>query len=243
MTEILALWAVPRSVSTAFERMMDQRGDFDVLHEPFGPAWYFGDEWRCPPQRHVEERPGLTYRSVHEDLLVRAERGPVFIKDFVHYIWHMAEPEMLAAYRHTFLIRDPALTLPSMWDKWPDTDLSETGYAEQRALFDHAVETTGEIPPVIDAEDLLDDPAGVTEAWCDAVGIPFLPAALSWATSPRENHSWWESGSWHEKLGKSTGLTRQTRAYGTVDDDPRLRELHDVCAPHYAALHPHRLGA
>ena len=30
---ILALWAVPRSVSTAFERMMAQRGDFEVLHE------------------------------------------------------------------------------------------------------------------------------------------------------------------------------------------------------------------
>ena len=36
MEKILALWAVPRSTSTAFERMMRERGDFWVVDEPFG---------------------------------------------------------------------------------------------------------------------------------------------------------------------------------------------------------------
>ena len=40
MYKIVALWAVPRSTSTAFEWMMRQRGDIDCLHEPFGEAWY-----------------------------------------------------------------------------------------------------------------------------------------------------------------------------------------------------------
>ena len=43
MHKILALWAVPRSTSTAFEWMMRQRGDLDCLHEPFGEAWYQGE--------------------------------------------------------------------------------------------------------------------------------------------------------------------------------------------------------
>ena len=34
MHKIVALWAVPRSTSTAFEWMMRQRGDIDCLHEP-----------------------------------------------------------------------------------------------------------------------------------------------------------------------------------------------------------------
>ena len=40
---IVALLAVPRSTSTAFEWMMRQRGDLDCLHEPFGEAWYQGE--------------------------------------------------------------------------------------------------------------------------------------------------------------------------------------------------------
>ena len=40
MHKIVALWAIPRSTSTAFEWMMRQRGDMEALHEPFGEAWY-----------------------------------------------------------------------------------------------------------------------------------------------------------------------------------------------------------
>ena len=40
---ILALWAVPRSTSTAFEWMMRMRGDMTCFHEPFGEAWYQGE--------------------------------------------------------------------------------------------------------------------------------------------------------------------------------------------------------
>ena len=32
---IIALWSHPRSMSTAFERIMRSRGDLDCLHEPF----------------------------------------------------------------------------------------------------------------------------------------------------------------------------------------------------------------
>ena len=40
MHKIVALWAVPRSTSNAFEWMMRQRGDLDCLDEPFDEAWY-----------------------------------------------------------------------------------------------------------------------------------------------------------------------------------------------------------
>jgi len=37
---IIALWSIPRSLSTAFERLMMQRGDFKVFHEPFSYFFY-----------------------------------------------------------------------------------------------------------------------------------------------------------------------------------------------------------
>jgi hypothetical protein len=33
---------VPRSISTAFERVFVERDDFEVLHEPFSDAYYYG---------------------------------------------------------------------------------------------------------------------------------------------------------------------------------------------------------
>lgn len=137
MHPIIALWAVPRSTSTAFEWMMRQRGDLDCLHEPFGEAWYQGEEpfWqRFQPGDKVT--PGLTLQSTWDDIKQRAERGPVFIKDFPHYISHLWDEEFLSHFTHAFLIRDPALTITSMHDKWPDFHEGEVGFPEQRALFD-----------------------------------------------------------------------------------------------------------
>ena len=50
---IHALWATPRSTSTAFEWMMRMRGDLACFHEPFGEAWYQGDD-SCAPQLTAE---------------------------------------------------------------------------------------------------------------------------------------------------------------------------------------------
>ena len=40
----IALWAVPRSISTAFERVFVERGDFKVFHEPFSASYYYSEE-------------------------------------------------------------------------------------------------------------------------------------------------------------------------------------------------------
>jgi hypothetical protein len=40
MNVIIPLWSIPRSVSTGFERMMMERGDFKVIHEPFSYFFY-----------------------------------------------------------------------------------------------------------------------------------------------------------------------------------------------------------
>ena len=100
---------------------------------------------------------------------------------------------------------------------------------------------TGRIPPVIDAEDLLSDPQGVTAAWCEAVGIAFMADALEWDTSEGEAHSWWESGSWHGNLERSKGFARQPRDYVSVDHNDHLRTTYALCRPHYDALRVHRL--
>ena len=254
MIPILVLWAVPRSTSTAFERMMSQRGDHEIAHEPFGEVWYsIGNDTR-PPDSHIQHRPELSYESVWEDLVSAARRGPVFMKDFPHYVTHMHrwvapagspdDPQVpfLDAFNHSFLIRDPAKALTSMYGQWSDFTLDETGFAEQRALFDLLTQRTGTPPPVIDADDMLDDPRRVTAAWCDAVGIDFKPEALQWGTTEASDLTWYETGTWHANLAGSTTLSRQKRDYVAIDHNQLLRDAYAACLPHYQAMHAHRLA-
>ncbi len=244
MNKIVALWAIPRSTSTAFEWMMRQRGDLDCLHEPFGEAWYQGEDPLWPRfQPGDKTTPGLTLDSVWADIKARAERGPVFLKDFPHYVNHMWTPEFLGHFTHAFLIRDPAKTITSMYDKWPDFDEAEVGFPEQRALFDLLWALSGTPPPVIDSDDLLEDPEAMTKAFCDAVDIPFIPDALSWEPgADTGDYSWWDGGSFHQNLKASTGLKPQKRRYVELaDTPPRVQRVYRRMEPHYRRLWTHRI--
>ena len=244
MYKIVALWAIPRSTSTAFEWMMRQRGDMECLHEPFGEAWYQGEDPFWPRFKEGEKTTaGLTIESVWDDIQSRANKGPVFLKDFPHYINHMWTPEFLSKFTHAFLIRDPAKTITSMYDKWPDFDEAEVGFPEQRALFDLLWALNGMPPPVIDSDDLLEAPEQMTEAFCDAVGIPFIKEALSWeAGGDPSAHSWWDGGSFHANLARSTGLVRQPRKYVSLEAAPyRVSRVYRRMQPHYDHLYAHRI--
>ena len=244
MNRIIALWAVPRSTSTAFEWMMRQRGDLDCLHEPFGEAWYQGEDPLWPRFRPGDRTtPGLTIDSVWEDVQQRAGRGPVFLKDFPHYVSHWWTPEVLSSMTHAFLIRDPAKTITSMYAKWPDFDELEVGFPEQRALFDLLTALSGEYPPVVDSDDLLERPVEMTRNFCEAVGIPFVPGALSWEPgADTAAYSWWDGGSFHHNLKNSSGLTPQVRRYIELDEAPeRVRRVCRRMRPHYERLRAHRM--
>lgn len=247
MHKIVALWAVPRSTSTAFEWMMRQRGDMTCLHEPYGEAWYQGEDPLWPRVQDSSLRtPGLTLDSVTHRMKALAEEGPVFTKDFPHYIDHMWDEALLSLFTHSFLIRDPAKTITSMFHKWPDFHEKEVGFPEQRALFDRIADQLGSPPPVIDSDDVLENPAEMIKTWCEAVGIPFLEEALSWeAGGDPSAHSWWDGGSFHANLAQSTGLKPQARSqYIDIEKAPdRVKQVYETMLPHYERLYAHRLTA
>ncbi len=222
MNKIVAPWAIPRSTSTAFEWMMRQRGDLDCLHEPFGEAWCQGEDPLWPRFKEGDKTTkDLSIESVWDDIQARAAKGPVFLKDFPHCINHMWTPDFLGQFTHSFLIRAPAKTISSMFNKWPDFDELGVGFPEQRALFDLLWALNGTTPPVIDSDDLLEDPDKIVAAFCDAVDIRFIQEAMSWQPSGDPSaHSWWDGGSFHANLAQSTGLTPQVGCYVEVADAP-----------------------
>ncbi len=252
MHEIVILWATPRSTSTAFEWMMRKRGDMACFHEPFGEAWYQGDDARAPRLNgDCPRKPGLTSAAVLEGLQGAAQKRPVFSKDMPQFTDHMWNEDFYARFRHSFLIRNPAKVLASLQRSWVKTGSSgfernEIGFDEQRRLFDILCERDGTAPPVIDSDDLLEDPNTMVEAYCKAVGLPFIPEALSWEPGSRSEVRWYDGDDsiWHDTLRNSDGLKPQPRKASDLADLPQwLRELYHSFLPHYQHLHTHRLQA
>lgn len=245
MHEILMLWATPRSTSTAFEWMMRMRGDLICFHEPFGEAWYQGDDALWPRLTPESPRqPGLSYASVLAQLERAAKQGPVFLKDMPQYTDHLWTEEFLGLFRHSFLIRDPAKVLTSVHKHWPEFVDKEVGFEEQRRLFDQLCDAQGTPPPVIDSDDLLENPRGVVEAYCNAVGLRFMPEALSWKPGERKEVLWYDKEEvWHDTLKKSDGLKRQPRKAVDIGKAPDwVQEMHRAFLPHYEHLHSYRLA-
>lgn len=105
--------------------------------------------------------------------------------------------EILKQFHFAFLIRHPRYSIPSYYRcTIPPLDSvtgfynfmpSEAGYDEERRVFDYLKAQkligTKEVGiTVIDADDLLDNPSGMIEAFCNQVGIEYTPDMLNWDT-------------------------------------------------------------
>lgn len=244
MHDIIVLWATPRSTSTAFEWMMRMRSDMTCFHEPFGEAWYEGDDALWPRlQSDSPRKPGLTYDSVLADITTAARTMPVFSKDMPQFTDHLWNEAFLDRFRHSFLIRDPAKVLSSCHRNWSEFVAKEIGFDDQRRLFDRLCDRDGAPPPVIDSDDLLEDPHAMVAAYCDAMGIDFMPAALSWEPGARDEVLWYDKkGLWHDTLKKSDGLKPQKTRPVDISGTPGwVQDMYETFLPHYQHLRQHRL--
>ena len=251
MNPIYILWATPRSTSTAFEWMMRMRGDMACFHEPFGEAWYQGDDARAPRLTAASPRkPGLNFDTVLQKIQAAALKRPVFSKDMPQFTDHLWSDDFLSRFEHSFLIRDPAKILASLHRSWTRSGndagftRNEIGCDEQRQLFDLLSTRFGKTPVVIDSDDLLENPAAMVETYCNAIGIPFIAEALSWEPGSRSEVLWYDGDDsiWHETLKNSDGLKAQPRKSIEIDELPaKLQALYQDFLPHYRHLHSHRL--
>ena len=223
---------------------MKNRGDFVAFFEPFARSAYYSEERIFTLEEEVQLNPEYNYQVVLEELVSTAKKSQVFVKDFPRHFFHRADKQFLSFFQHTFLIRDPAQMLPSYLHKWPNLTFEETGYRQLYELFDKVASYVGQIPPLIDADDLVNQPESTVRAYCNSVGILFIPDALRWEP-PQEKvkkMSWWDGGSWHDSMSVTRTFCEQVNShYLTIDESDRLKSYYELCLPYYEKLHSYRL--
>ncbi|BCJ68818.1 hypothetical protein [Polymorphospora rubra] len=234
---VIALWAAPRTRSTAFLRMIIERGDLLVVHEPLSNLAALGtvDVGGTPATSETEVLDLLL------DLAATSGRR-VFVKETTDYRYPgvLADPRLHTHLANTFMIRDPAAVVASHHAMNRSVDLDEIGFERLHEIFEAVRGPLGEAPVVIDGDDLVADPEGVVAAFCARTGLPFDPAALRWESTPRKE--WDRTRDWHQDVERSTGFTTQTTRHAVrVDNDPRLAALAAHHQPFYDRLYAHRL--
>lgn len=236
------MWSGPRNLSTAMMRSFGSRADTFVSDEPFYGCFLTQTGAYHPMRDEVIAAMDCDWRSVMETLRGAAPDGsPVW---YQKHMWHhMAGPigyEDFDGFIHAFLIRDPEQMIASYLRKREVAEFEDFGLARQAEFFEREAERLGQAPPVVDANDVLTNPEGVLSKLCDALGIPWDTAMLSWEAGRRETDGPW-SPHWYAAVEASTGFGPPEDARVDLPDD--ARRLADECRSYYERLARHRILA
>ena len=211
---------------------MLERGDVVVLHEPV-LALTQGDPVALPATSGAATTGGELTALLAEVSRTR----PVFVKEVLDYRYDyvFGHPDELAWMTHTFMVRDPRQTISSHYAMKQTVTCPEIGYEWLWELFQLLWSATGRQPLVVRSEDLLRDPEAEIKAYCEAVGLPYLPEALRW--TPGDRPEWQRHRGWHLDTINSSGFTADRNVYKeTVDNHPMLRSFYDHHYPFYERI-------
>jgi hypothetical protein len=226
------LWSGPRNVSTALMYSFAQRTDTRVVDEPL-----YGHYLRVSGVEHPGRAEVLAAmdtrgsRVVEEVILGPSDRPVVFFKQMAHHLVEL-DRGFLARTANVLLTRDPAEMLPSLAQNLATPTLADTGYRMQCELLDELT-ALGQVPPVLEARALLDDPRVVLSELCRRLGLRFQTRMLSWRPGPRAEDGCWAKH-WYANVHTSTGF--QAHRPKTAPFPRRLAPVLKECKPYYERL-------
>lgn len=236
------MWSGPRNLSTAMMRSFGSRADIFVSDEPFYGCFLQTSGADHPMRDEVIAAMDCDWASVMRDLAGPTPDGsPVW---YQKHMWHhMAGPvgyDDFAGFTHAFLVREPERMIASYLRQREAAAFEDFALDRQADFFEREAERLGAPPPVVDANDILRDPAGTLTALCGALGITWDPAMLGWAPGRRDTDGPW-APHWYAAVEASTG-------FGPPDDGPvelpdEARRLAERCRPYYERLAAHKLTA
>jgi hypothetical protein len=237
----IAMWSGPRNISTAIMRSWGNRADTFVCDEPFYACYLKATGREHPAAAEVIARGETDSRKVIAQLTGPIPNGKsiFYQKQMTHHLLPGIDRTWLGAVTNCFLIRDPAEVIASYIRKNNDPTLEDIGFVQQAEIFDWVRVHTGEIPPVIDAHDVLENPERILRLLCEAVGVEFTDAMLSWPPGLRETDGIWATH-WYGEVESSTGF-RQPVARESVRVPEHLQNVHERSRECYARLYQHRL--
>jgi len=237
----IAMWSGPRNISTALMRAWENRPDTVVHDEPFY-AYYLAETGIHHPGRdEIIAANASDWRHVVRQVAydpLPAGKTIYYQKHMTHHMLDSIDLAWLGRVTNCFLLRAPAEVILSYIKVRPNLNLFDIGFAQQLRIFRLVREQTGQIPPVIDSRDVLQNPRRMLTLLCDAVGAPFDERMLSWPAGPRPSDGVWAKY-WYAAVEASTGFAPYRPKNEPVPEHLAgvLAEAEEI----YRELHQYRL--
>lgn len=242
----IAMWSGPRNISTAMMRSWGSRPDTAVIDEPFYAYYLKATGKKHPGAEEVIANGETDWRKIVKQLTghVSSDKRVYFQKQMTHHLLPPVDRQWLGAVTNCFLIRDPREVILSYIKRNPEPTLEDLGFVQQQKIFDFvrdeiaSNQQAASAPAVVDAKDVLQNPERILQLLCDAIGVEFDNAMLSWPPGLRETDGIWAKY-WYADVARSTSF----QPYKPKNDPvpTHLREIHDRCRECYDRLYAHRL--
>lgn len=250
----VVLWSAPRSMSSVFERSIRELHDVKVVYEPHQQAFYYGPERKTDSNHPAlsELNPTATFQAADEKFLQPYEGyRAVFVKNHAFFVEENYEYYTKGSFvnlKHTFLIRNPNKSIPSLIKACKACGFPSTGNdngIEQLYNMFKTVQLVDPNPIVIDADDLLMNPRDIMEQYCSATGLPFQETMLTW--TPGIVSDWTEFSyykEWHGTAMMSSGFIKPTPSTTVLPAAAHPQEVEDTIQqvlPFYEAMYAVRM--
>ncbi|KAJ4755307.1 D-alanine aminotransferase [Rhynchospora pubera] len=200
--EVIHAWSTPRSLSTSLMYSFAQRDDMEIVDEPFYANFLIVTGVERPYRDELLSRtePDVN-KLVKEVIFGPGKKKYRYCKQIAYECPHGILSELLKKGKHFILIRNP-INILSSFHKVSPASFLELGYPGLLAIYTELSELVA-APPVINAEDLQNDPEAVLRGLCDDLGIPFQASMLGWEAGSKEYDGVWAPW-WYKGVHKST---------------------------------------
>ena len=237
----IAMLSGPRNISTAMMRSWESRADTFVIDEPFYPHYLSKTDVDHPGREEIIAA-GEVDESVVGRKLISESKGNCsiyFQKHITHHLLPSVDREWMKFVTNCFLIRNPKDMIISYSKVHSDLNMHLLGLSEQYEIFNHVREITNEIPPVVDAKDILLNPRDVLSKLCIKVNVVFSEEMLSWSKGKRDTDGIW-ADYWYKNVINSTGFN----TYREKEEDvpSKYLDLYEDCSKIYNKLSKYKIA-
>ena len=234
------MWSGPRNISTAMMRSWGSRSDTFVIDEPYYAHYLSQNDLDHPGREDVIQEGELDSGKVSQGLVndTKESCSIYYQKHITHHLLDSIDREWMKSVVNCFLIRDPKDMIISYSKVHPDLNMHLLGLEEQNEIFEYVKNIAGEVPPVIDAKDVLMNPRDILGKFCDKIGVIFSEEMLSWSRGPRDTDGNWGKY-WYKNVVNSTGFNEYKPKMEEVPD--RYLDLYEGSYKLYKNLHDLRI--
>jgi len=237
----IALWAIPRAVGTAFERAFVERDDTVVAHELFMPCHYYSAA-RASTRYDgiVDPAPEYEYQNVKRSVERLPAKPVLFLKEIAFHMRGIVQVDFWSSFTHTFIVRDPRVSIPSLYQLMPDFSFDETGFPAIKEMFELATGTYRQPPIVVNGDAFRRNPSETLRAYCELVGIPF-DDTTTWKTG-KVLPEWEQWPDWHREALTSSGIFEPPAQRPSDDLPVHVKDMMAAALPYYTAVNRHAIS-